>query len=130
MTSDRETFRKGAIAYRNARDWTKEQRDEAIKRANERASDSQIRTLTVDASFTTSTSLDEIDTIEALSQESQTSLNKDSYTTVDPPESETSTDELASDYRFSAKRLRRRHSKGSHQPHQKRYDGTKPGARK
>jgi hypothetical protein len=30
MTGDPETFRKGATAYRNARDWAKEQRDKAI----------------------------------------------------------------------------------------------------
>ena len=36
MTSDVETFRRGATAYRNARDWAKEQRDGAIKQANER----------------------------------------------------------------------------------------------
>ncbi|EZF31123.1 hypothetical protein H109_05567 [Trichophyton interdigitale MR816] len=36
MTSDSETFRKGATAYRNARDWAKEQRDELINSANER----------------------------------------------------------------------------------------------
>jgi hypothetical protein len=29
MTSDLETFRQGATAYRNLRDWTKEQRDAA-----------------------------------------------------------------------------------------------------
>jgi hypothetical protein len=40
MTGNAETFRQGATAYRNARDCTKEQRDEAIKRANERANDS------------------------------------------------------------------------------------------
>jgi hypothetical protein len=31
MTSDLETFRQGATYYRNARDWTKEQRDEVIR---------------------------------------------------------------------------------------------------
>jgi hypothetical protein len=129
MTGNLNTFRQGATAYRNARDWAKKQRDEAIKGANKRANDSQVRKLTVDASFTTGASLDETDTIEALSQESQTSLNKDSYTTVDPSESEISMDELASDYRFSAKRLRR-HLKRSHQPHQKRYDGSESGALK
>ncbi|EGD93151.1 hypothetical protein TESG_00705 [Trichophyton tonsurans CBS 112818] len=36
ITSDSKTFRKGATAYRNARDWAKEQRDECIKSANER----------------------------------------------------------------------------------------------
>ncbi|KAF2816851.1 uncharacterized protein BDZ99DRAFT_483960 [Mytilinidion resinicola] len=37
MTDTAETFRQGARAYRNLRDWTKEQRDEAIQQANERA---------------------------------------------------------------------------------------------
>lgn len=124
MTHNQEIFRQGAIAYRNARDWTREQRDEAIERANTRVNDSQVGTLAVDASFsrissfTTGASSNETDTIEALSQESQISQNKYSYTTTDPPESETSTDELASDYRLPAKRLRR-HSMRSQQPHQK-----------
>lgn len=113
MTGDLETFRKGASAYRNARDWAKEQRDEAIKKANERSFNSQIGTLTADSSFgrafssTAGASLDETDTIEAQSQESQTSLNKGSNTTIDPPESEASTDELARDYISRAKRSKR-----------------------
>jgi hypothetical protein len=37
MADTAETFRQGATYYRNARDWAKEQRDEAIRRANERA---------------------------------------------------------------------------------------------
>ena len=37
MTSDRETFEKGAAAYRNLRDWAKEQRDDAIYEANNKA---------------------------------------------------------------------------------------------
>ncbi|OJD13356.1 hypothetical protein ACJ73_09211 [Blastomyces percursus] len=36
MTDNRDTFRSGACAYRNARDWAKERRDEFIKSANER----------------------------------------------------------------------------------------------
>jgi hypothetical protein len=39
MTGNEKTFRQGATAFRNARDWAKEQRDEAIRRANERADD-------------------------------------------------------------------------------------------
>ncbi|EER36397.1 conserved hypothetical protein [Histoplasma capsulatum H143] len=35
MTSDPGTFRHGASAYRNARDWAKEKRDEFIRAANE-----------------------------------------------------------------------------------------------
>ena len=135
MTHNRETFRQGATVYRNARDWTKEQRDEAIKQTNERAFDSQSGTLSAEASFsrafsfTTGASLDETYTTEALSQESPVSLNKDSNTTADPPESETSTDELAQDYALSAKRLKR-HSKPSHNPQQKRRDGSEFGALK
>ncbi len=73
MTHNREIFCQAATAYRNARDWTKEQRDKAIRRANERANDSQVGTSAVDASFggissfTTEASLDKVSTIKALS---------------------------------------------------------------
>ena len=113
LTGNAQTFRLGAAAFRNARDWTTERRDEAIKQANERAVDSQPGTQAADAdfsgafSFTAGASLNETDTIEALSQGSQISLNKDTNTTADPLESETSTDELALDYEFRAKRSRR-----------------------
>ncbi|KAH6982406.1 hypothetical protein EDB80DRAFT_592805, partial [Ilyonectria destructans] len=33
---DPDTFRQGAAAYRNGRDWTKQQRDQAITQANEK----------------------------------------------------------------------------------------------
>jgi hypothetical protein len=36
LTSDYDTYRQGAAAYRNGRDWAKQQRDEAIQQANER----------------------------------------------------------------------------------------------
>lgn len=121
MTGNLDTFRQGATAYRNARDWTKEQRDEAIRRANERANDRQVGTLAVEASFggvTTEASLDETSTIEAPSQESQTSLNEGSNITADLQESESSIDELASNYKVPAKRSSR-HSKRSHQSQRK-----------
>ncbi|KAL8858957.1 MAG: hypothetical protein Q9198_010659, partial [Flavoplaca austrocitrina] len=96
MTSDPETFRKGATAFRNARDWTKEQRDEAIARANEkanaefpRATAAQPTSLSVVSSFVSEASLEPY-TIESLTQESQTSLNEHEGGT--PQESETSTD--------------------------------------
>lgn len=106
MTNSAKSFRQGATAYRNARDWTKKQRDEAIRRANEVADDSQVETLVVDASFSA---------VPGCITDFQTSLNKDSNTTTDPPESESSTDELALDYNFPAKRLRR-HPNNSYQP--------------
>ncbi|KJK85104.1 hypothetical protein H633G_11068 [Metarhizium anisopliae BRIP 53284] len=37
LNGDADTFRHGASAFRNARDWAKEQRDIAIQQANERA---------------------------------------------------------------------------------------------
>ncbi|KAJ3579925.1 hypothetical protein NPX13_g640 [Xylaria arbuscula] len=37
LTSDVDTFRIGVSAYRNARDWARRKRDEAIQRANETA---------------------------------------------------------------------------------------------
>ncbi|PGH27177.1 hypothetical protein AJ80_01134 [Polytolypa hystricis UAMH7299] len=39
MTGNPETFRQGISAYRNARDWAKEKRDEFIRAANERLSE-------------------------------------------------------------------------------------------
>ncbi|GAB1729058.1 hypothetical protein NU195Hw_Modified_127t1 [Hortaea werneckii] len=39
MNSDSDTFRKGATAYRNARDWAERQRNEAIRQANKMVRD-------------------------------------------------------------------------------------------
>lgn len=119
MTNSRDTFCQGAAAYRNARDWAKEQRDEAIKRANERVNDGQVRTRAVNARFggvsssTTDASPNETYTTGAPGQESQSSLNKDSHTTADHSDCETSMDELALDYIPPAKRSK--HSNRSHQ---------------
>jgi hypothetical protein len=41
MTGNPETFRRGATAFRNARDWTKERRDKFINTANERTPEPQ-----------------------------------------------------------------------------------------
>ena len=49
MTGNVETFRQGATAYRNARDWAKERRDEFIEAANER-----VATLPQETSFESS----------------------------------------------------------------------------
>ena len=73
MTKNVETFRKETTTYQNVRDWTKEQRNETIKRTNERVNDSQVGTLVVNVSFNeisnfiTKVLLDEIYTIETLS---------------------------------------------------------------
>ena len=39
MIYNQETFHQGVTAYWNVRDWTKEQRNEVIRRANERVND-------------------------------------------------------------------------------------------
>ncbi|EEH47850.2 uncharacterized protein PADG_03934 [Paracoccidioides brasiliensis Pb18] len=45
MTGNLETFRQGACAYRNARDWAKEKRDEFIRTTNERHLEAQSQLL-------------------------------------------------------------------------------------
>ncbi|KAI3328247.1 hypothetical protein F4824DRAFT_493341 [Ustulina deusta] len=44
LTSDVDTFRTGVSAYRNARDWAKQKRNKAIKRANETAARNKYNT--------------------------------------------------------------------------------------
>ena len=77
VTSDVETFRQGATAYRNSKDWAKEKRDEFIDAANGRATDLCIAS----ASFESS-----------LDAEVSTSATR-----LRVAESETSADELALD---------------------------------
>ena len=98
MTGFPDTFRAGATAYRNARDWAKEQRDEAIRRANERVGKNQADTLPADSSFGQASGAASEATLEenyTLSQESQALLIEDSDTSANLQESETSMDELA-----------------------------------
>ena len=110
VTGDPETFRKGAAAYRNARDLTKEWRDEAINRANERAKNGVVHTsFGLVSSFTTAGSDDDPCTIELVSQDSLTSLNEDPSMS-DVEESDISSDPLTSDYRVPVKRSSK-HSK-------------------
>lgn len=42
MTDDPGTFRQGAAAYRNGKDWTRKQRDEAIAQANNKATSIEV----------------------------------------------------------------------------------------
>ena len=107
MTSDPETFRQGATFYRNARDWAKEQRDEAIRRANEKVDEDRAGTLAIDTSFAQASSFaseatSEVTTIEALTKESRTSRTEESNTNT--LMSEASSGEPSVDHRASAKR--------------------------
>lgn len=86
MTDTVDTFRQGATAYRNARDWAKEQRENTIREANQRASDSQVETLGIDAKSNRISSRGSEITVEEsprLSQESRNLLNETSSTATD-----------------------------------------------
>ncbi|KAI9675677.1 MAG: hypothetical protein M1817_001044 [Caeruleum heppii] len=126
MTSDPETFRKGAAAYRNARDWAKEQRDQAIRRANERADAGQLempvfeRICELDQSSSLATEASLTKTLYT-SQDSRTSLNEESDASPFPQESETLTNETNAAYRRSAKRSIAP-PKASHRTHRKRQN--------
>ena len=118
ITSDSETFRQGAGAFRNARDWAKEQRDKAIHLANAsakaKANDKDDAALATQSgsgptsSFNSETSEDESYIAQTTSQGSKTSLNADSYTTTQLQESESSMDELALDFKGQGKSSRKR----------------------
>ncbi len=120
MTSDLETFRQGARAFRNAADWAKEQRDTAINLANECCVKKKEKEKTKEntplgpstcsdpmSSFNSATSGDTC-TVPAMSQCSQTSLNADSRGTTHLHESESSMDELALDFKSQSKSSRKR----------------------
>jgi len=96
LTGDADTFRRGAAAYRNARDWAKLQRDDAIKQANERATwRTAIATSQVDDSPGLS-GTDEASADETIGTSQQTILNFD--VNLSHPSSDTSGDELSRDY--------------------------------
>lgn len=50
MTGNINTFRQGATAFRNARDWAQEQRDTFISAANERARSANVAPLPSESS--------------------------------------------------------------------------------
>jgi hypothetical protein len=106
MTGDPDTFRQGARAYRNARDWAEQQRDEAIMRANEKANSIEAEAPPSDTtaspalSFVTAVSETEA---YIMSQESRTSLDEDSDGLDESDSSEDLTVHI-----FPAKRLNKR----------------------
>ncbi len=121
MTNNTETFRDGAKAFRNARDWAKEQRDEAIRQANEKANDIPSTTPTCStsaASFTTEVSTfvaaASLVTFESLS----TQIEASNTSKTPHQDSDTSTDELARDVKPPAKR-----SKSGQSRYRKRNTG-------
>lgn len=98
LTSDADTFRTGAGAYRNARDWARQMRDEAIKKVNESLMQDERSPLAPP---------DDPALSFASSQRTLTQFRLDSNTASSFGESDTSADELALEVP-SAKRTRRR----------------------
>lgn len=102
LTSDLETFRQGATAYRNGREWAKTQRDHAIAQANEKVT---VIGTAVDSQSDVSRSTRETllgDTSNATSQDTSKDLSLPLR--YDP---DTSEDELSFDYsKRPAKRSR------------------------
>ncbi|KAI0410622.1 hypothetical protein F5X98DRAFT_381605 [Xylaria grammica] len=98
MTGNASTFRQGAAAYRNARDWARQVRDKAIQRANEASARDEP---------SPPTPLNDPTLSFASSQRTLTQFRLDASTTSSFGDSDTSADELALEAP-SAKRTRRR----------------------
>ena len=122
MTGNVETFRQGATSYRNGMDWAKEQRDNAIRLANERVRVDKCHpeTLAVESSFIhassfiSDTTSDATSTIGAPSEESRISLARDSNITNQLQTPEISSGETAENNNAPVKRSIE-HSKGFQQ---------------
>jgi hypothetical protein len=124
ITDTRDTCVAGLQAYRNGREWTEKQRNEAIRQANQRANHIEAEAPAGDAgaspalSFVTAASETEAYT---MSQQSQTTLNRDTTTLGDFQESDSSTEELA-EYSLPAKRSGKQ-SKRQHAQRKRRNAG-------
>lgn len=89
MTDDSDAFRQGATAYRNARDWAKEQRDNAIDRANKTVRDSQVAALAIEVHVEQEYSLaDKLSATPSLSEQSPSlvDISSTTKTTTSPDE--------------------------------------------
>lgn len=115
LTGDADTFRQGASAFRNARDWAKEQRDNAIQQANERAK----RVASFTASGLGLDLADEGSGEDTITTSQETVLRPHSHSHKSRSyDSDTSADELSSDLGnwLTAKRPRK---SGSQSPRKK-----------
>ncbi|KAI1322074.1 hypothetical protein F5Y16DRAFT_387680 [Xylariaceae sp. FL0255] len=97
MTGNCSTFRQGATAYRNSRDWAKQERDKAIQKANERSARDEP---------SSSTPPDDPALSFASSQRTLTQFRLNSSTASSLGDSDTSADELGLEVP-TAKRTRR-----------------------
>lgn len=75
MTDNPDTFREGATWYRNGRDWAKEQRDGAINRATEKATQSVIESAATNTSFSTICEMSSTESVASMTEQSYFSFN-------------------------------------------------------
>ena len=118
MTGNADTFRQGARAYRNARDWAKQQRDEAINRANERANIEAETTPSGDTGASSTFSFMTAATETEAYTMSQESFNSGSNVPGDYDDEHESSIEDPVDYVLPAKRLGKQSQR--HQPSQRK----------
>ncbi|EED22708.1 hypothetical protein TSTA_061960 [Talaromyces stipitatus ATCC 10500] len=79
LTDGIDTFREGATWFRNGQYWAKEQRENAIRRANNRFASNVIQS-TLNASFSTVCETSGHESIESFSRKSHFSFNQTSMT--------------------------------------------------
>ena len=108
MTDMPETFRQGAAAYRNLRDWAKEQRDTAISEANDRvrtlanASASNISSVSLVSGFASQE--EDTQTVDTQDETIQSFIQEDFSHANDPETIEDSQNKARSKHSFSLKR--------------------------
>ena len=98
MADIAETFRQGAAYYRNARDWARDQRDEAVRHANKRAGEHRARTAAaVPSPVQTSISGATVENASSISRDSRDERGESPSTTANPQDRCTPPPELGSD---------------------------------
>ncbi|TWU71534.1 hypothetical protein ED733_000958 [Metarhizium rileyi] len=103
MTGDADTFRQGAAAFRNGRDWAKRERDKAIKEANDRVAHDPVSITSGDALGSSFGS--DVSACDTIVTSQETILNPPPHG-VPIYESETSADELSLDHPPRIKRTK------------------------
>ncbi|RKL00424.1 hypothetical protein BFJ70_g17451 [Fusarium oxysporum] len=104
LTNDPDTFRQGATAYRNGRDWAKLQRDQVIAQANDRIGLGSLESPQSEVLGVSFASDASCVTIEVMDQ--KTITNSDPHAVPSLYESDTSADELSLDFQPPIKRSR------------------------
>ncbi|EXL39850.1 hypothetical protein FOCG_17560 [Fusarium oxysporum f. sp. radicis-lycopersici 26381] len=125
LTNDPDTFRQGATAYRNGRDWAKLQRDQVIAQANERIGLESLESPQSDVLGVSFVSNASCVTIKLMDQ--KTITNSDSHAVPSLYGSDTSADELSLDFQPPTKRSRspqKRSYSAQDQNQSEKADGT------